>query len=209
MADDADVVEALRRGDERTFRRVVMQYHPSLVRTACSFVPSRAVAEEVAQDTWLAVIRGLDNFEGRSSFKTWLFRILINQARTRGVREARTVPLSSQLRDYEPSVPADRFNPLDHPRWPRHWSAAPTDWGALPEAVLDSAETREVIDAAISALPPAQRDVITLRDIDGLATNEVCDVLSLSEGNQRVLLHRARSRVRAALEMHFEGVSAS
>jgi len=206
MLDDIDVVDALRRGDEAAFRQVVLQYNAALVRTARSFVRSNALAEEVAQDTWLAVIRGLGAFEGRSSFKTWLFRILVNQARTRGQREARTTASGSFLEEDEASVSASRFNDMDA-RWPRHWRASPTDWGLLPEATLESAETRSVIEAAIDALPSNQRQVITLRDIDGFDTREVSTALELTEGNQRVLLHRARSRVRAALELHLEGVA--
>ena len=203
---DADVVDALRRGDEAAFRQVVLQYHPALVRTAKSFVRSQSVAEEVAQDTWLAVVRGLASFEGRSSFKTWLFRILINQARTRGQREARTTASGSFLEEDEASVSASRFNDMDH-RWPRHWRALPTDWGQLPEDKLASDETRTVIDGVIESLPTNQRQVITLRDMEGFDSREVSTALDLSEGNQRVLLHRARSKVRAALELHLEGVA--
>lgn len=209
--DDDDVVAALRRGDEATFRRVVAAHHPGLVRAARTFVRTESVAEEVAQDTWLAVIRGLDTFQERSSFKTWLFRILVNQARTRGVRESRITPFSSLVGDggdHVSSVDADRFE-SDDGRWPGHWRAAPTDWGTLPEAVVTSAETRQVIEDAIASLPRNQREVITLRDVEGFSNGEVCDVLELSEGNQRVLLHRARSGVRSMLERHFEGVAAS
>jgi len=205
---DADVVDALRRGDEAAFRQVVLRYHPALVRTAKSFVRSQSVAEEVAQDTWLAVVRGLASFEGRSSFKTWLFRILINQARTRGQREARTTASGSFLEEDEASVSASRFNDMDH-RWPRHWRALPTDWGQLPEDKLASDETRTVIDGAIESLPTNQRQVITLRDMEGFDSREVSTALDLSEGNQRVLLHRARSKVRAALELHLEGVASA
>jgi len=206
MVEDNDVVDALRRGDEAAFRQVVMQYHSALVRTARSFVRSQAVAEEVAQDTWLAVIRGLSAFEGRSSFKTWLFRILVNQARSRGQRESRTAASGSFLEEDEASVSASRFNDMDH-RWPRHWRAFPTDWGLLPEDTISSAETRSVIVGAIESLPTNQRQVITLRDMDGFDSREVSAALELSEGNQRVLLHRARSRVRAALELHLQGVA--
>ena len=208
MAEDGEVVDALRRGDEAAFRSVVLQYHGALVRTARSFVRSQAVAEEVAQDTWLAVIRGLPAFEGRSSFKTWLFRILLNQARSRGQREARSTASGSFLEEDEASVPASRFNDMDA-RWPRHWRAAPTDWGLLPDATLESAETRSIIDGAIESLPSNQRQVITLRDIEGFDSREVSSALDLSEGNQRVLLHRARSKVRAALELHLEGVTSA
>ena len=208
MADDLDLIRLLQAGDQAAFRRVVMQYHASLVRAARAFVPSTAIAEEVAQETWLAVIRGIDRFEGRSSFKTWLFRILMNQARTRGVREARSTPVDTQFDESEPSVAASRFEDANG-RYPGHWRSSPTDWGGLPERALESEETTMVILDAIAALPERQREVITLRDIEGLTAEEVEDVLDLSDGNQRVLLHRGRSKVRAALERHVEQVAAS
>ena len=209
MVDDAELVEALRRGDEAAFRRVVTTYHAGLVRTARCFVHTEALAEEVAQDTWVAVIRGIDRFGGRSSFKTWLFHIAANQARTRGAREARSVPVAIDDDDDGdgPTVPASRFLADDHPEWPRHWRAEPTDWGLLPESVLDSHDTRRLIDATIATIPALQRQVITLRDIDGLPADEVCAILHITEANQRVLLHRARSKVRAQLEVHFQGVA--
>lgn len=188
------------------FRQVVLQYHPALVRTARSFVRSTSIAEEVAQDTWLAAIRGLPLFEGRSSFKTWLFRILINQARTCGARETRSAAAGSFLEEDDASVLASRFNDMGA-RWPRHWCAHLTDWGTLPETTVVSAETESVVRGAIERLPARQRQVITLRDIEGFDAREVSLALDLSEGNQRVLLHRARSRVRAALELHLEGVA--
>jgi RNA polymerase sigma-70 factor (ECF subfamily) len=205
MVDDIELVDALRRGEEAAFRRVVMQHHTALVRTARAFVRSSAIAEEVAQDTWLAVLGGLSTFEGRSSFKTWLFRILVNQARTRGQRESRSSASGSFLDEDEASVSASRFNDMNA-RWPRHWRALPTDWGLLPEATIASAETRAVIERAIESLPSNQRQVITLRDMQGFESREVSSALDLSEANQRVLLHRARSRVRAVLELHLEGV---
>jgi RNA polymerase sigma-70 factor, ECF subfamily len=208
VTTDEQLVESLRRGDELAFRRIVLMYHDSLVRTARSFVPSSAIAEEVAQDTWLAVVRGIGRFEGRSSFKTWLFRILINQARTRGTRESRSSPVGTFVDDHEPSVPASRFNGSEH-AYPGHWQARPADWGGLPESALTDDETRRVVVTAIAALPPAQRQVITLRDVDGLESAEVCSLLELSEANQRVLLHRARSKVRAILEVHLQEVAAS
>ena len=203
MADEKILVEALRNRDEAAFRGVVQQYHPSLVRVARTFVPTTAIAEEVAQDTWLAVIKGLPGFEGRSSFKTWLFRILINQARTRGERESRTVPVSTLIDDDEPSVAASRFHGSNH-QSPGHWRSDLSDWGELPESVLLSSETRSIIVAAIATLPAAQREVITLRDIEGLDPMEVCSLLGLTEGNQRVRLHRARSKVRSILETHLD-----
>jgi RNA polymerase sigma-70 factor (ECF subfamily) len=207
VGDDLELVGALRRRDEDAFRRVVVEYHAGLVRTARGYVATQGAAEEVAQDTWLAVIRGIDRFECRSSFKTWLFHIAVNQARTRASREARTLPIGVGEDDDGPSVPANRFLGLDHPRWPRHWCAEPTDWGLLPEQVVDSAATRQLIDATIAAMPLLQRQVVTMRDIEGLTAGEVCDILEISQSNQRVLLHRARSKLRAQLEAHLQGVS--
>ena len=174
-------------------------------------VRDRAVAEEVVQETWLAVIRGIESFEGRSSVKTWIFHILANRARTRGVREARSAPFSSllarELEDDEPSVPTDRFRPADAPKWPGGWAVAPQPWNA-PEERLLAFETRQLIEQAIAALPPVQREVITLRDVVGMEAPEVCGMMGLTDGNQRVLLHRARSRVRRALDAHLsEGVA--
>lgn len=201
-AEEMSLVMALRRGDEAAFVSLVDRYHASLVRVALGFVPDRTAAEEVAQETWLGVIQGLDRFEGRSSLKTWIFRILVNTAKTRGVRERRSIPFSSLLTSEdtadEPSVDPARFLPADHPKWPHHWAIAPDSWGELDD-VLASRITREHVERAIEALPPAQREVITLRDIEGWTSEEVCEALGISEGNQRVLLHRARSKVRQAL----------
>jgi RNA polymerase sigma-70 factor (ECF subfamily) len=185
----------------------VSMYHAGLVRTARCYVTTEALAEEVAQDTWVAVIRGIDRFGSRSTFKTWLFHIAANQARTRALKEARSVPVPLGDDDEPRSVPASRFLPSNHPRWPRHWCAEPTDWGRLPEQVVDSGATRQLIEAAIALMPALQRQVITMRDIDGLSADEVCEILDISDTNQRVLLHRARSKVRAQLEVHFEGVA--
>jgi RNA polymerase sigma-70 factor (ECF subfamily) len=197
-ADD-ELVPRLRAGDGAAFRDVVACYHPVMVRVAETFVPSRAVAEEVAQDTWIAVMRGLDGFEGRSSLKTWMFRILANQARTRGERERRTVPVSSlgtELED-QPSVPAERFA---GPAGRGMWAQPPERWSDQPEARLLSGATFDLVAQTVHVLPENQRRVLVLRDIEGWSSEEVRDLLELSEVNQRVLLHRARSRVRAALE---------
>jgi RNA polymerase sigma-70 factor (ECF subfamily) len=197
---DQALVDALRAGDEDTFRRLVREWHSPLVRVAQIFVPSRATAEEVVQDTWVRVLGALDRFEGRSSLKTWVFRILVNTAKTRAQRDGRVIPFSSLQepgRIPEAAVDADRFRPEDDDRFPGHWSAPPTD---LPEERLLAAETRGVIAQAIETLPPNQRAVISLRDVEGWSSEEVRNALDISEVNQRVLLHRARAKVRAALE---------
>jgi RNA polymerase sigma-70 factor (ECF subfamily) len=177
-----------------------------MLRIALLYVPSRAVAEEVVQETWLAVLTGLERFEGRSSLRTWLFRILTNRAKTRGQREGRTVPFSAFASDGdedEVAVSIDRFLGADS-RHHGHWAAPPR---GVPEERLLAAEARERIQAAIEALPPNQRAVITLRDLEGLSAEEACNVLGLSETNQRVLLHRARSKVRAAFERYLDETS--
>jgi RNA polymerase sigma-70 factor (ECF subfamily) len=196
-------LEALRSGDERAFMEVVERYHSSLLRVAQIWVSSRSVAEEVVQDTWVAVLRGIDRFEGRSSLKTWIFRILANTAKTRGVREGRTIPFSSLQNPGavpEPALSPDRFRDSEDPSWPGHWASHPAAWDELPEKRLESLETRARLEAAIAELPAAQRAVISLRDIEGWSSEEVRNALELGETNQRVLLHRARSKVRAALE---------
>jgi RNA polymerase sigma-70 factor, ECF subfamily len=177
-----------------------------MVRLAASYLPSRQDAEEVAQETWQGVLEGLHRFEGRASLKTWIFRILINRAMTRGAREKKSVPFSAMLgrggsaetEDSEPAVPFDRFS-SDGPQR-GHWVSMPRDWGSLPEERVLSGEIRAMIKVTIDALPPAQRAAILLRDVEGMASSEVCELLAVSESNQRVLLHRARSRVRLALE---------
>jgi len=204
---EAELVDSLRAGDEAAFAALVDRYHGTLVRLAVTYVGQRSVAEEVAQETWLAVITGIDRFERRSSLQTWLFRILTNRAKTRGQREARSIPLSSLGRDDEAdqlSVDPDRFRPLDAPQWPGGWADPPRSWGPNPEERLLAAETRALILEVIGGLTGNQRAVITLRDIEGLSAEDVCNVLELSETNQRVLLHRARSKVRQALERYMD-----
>ena len=188
--EELQLVTALRAGDERVFEQLVRMYQGTLLRVAQMYVSSRAVAEEVVQETWLAVLNGIDRFEGRSSLKTWIFRILANRAKTRAEREGRTIPFSS-LGD-STSRPSSRIG-FDR----GHWAALPADW---PEARLLGDETQQVINSAIESLPATQRAVITLRDVQGWSAEEVRNVLELSETNQRVLLHRARSKVRSALE---------
>jgi RNA polymerase sigma-70 factor (ECF subfamily) len=198
--DDARLVKALRARDERAFEELMRMYNASLLRVALIYVASRAVAEEVVQETWIGVFNGIDRFETRSSLKTWIFRILTNIAKTRGQREGRTVPFSALERPDavpEAAVDSDRFLPPDHERWPGHWSSKPEPW---PEERLLAAETRELVDRAIEQLPPAQRAVISLRDVEGWSSEETRNALGVSETNQRVLLHRARSKVRQALE---------
>jgi RNA polymerase sigma-70 factor, ECF subfamily len=200
---------ALRRGDERAFTELIDAYNSSLLRVAMIYVPSRAVAEEVVQETWVGVLAGLERFEGRSSLKTWIFSILTNTARTRAVRERRSVPFSALLDAgpgaEPPPLEPERFFPPDHARYPDHWALGPTRW-ETPEEGLLSGEAREVILQAVDELPPAQRAVITLRDIEGWPAPEVCDALEVTDANQRVLLYRARSKVRAALERYFDAV---
>jgi RNA polymerase sigma-70 factor, ECF subfamily len=204
--DDQELVAALRAGDESAFRDVVTGYHAAMMRLALFHVSSRAVAEEVVQETWLAVVKGLDRFEARSSFKTWLLTILTNKARARGAREHRIVPLSSLEADEQtPGVPGDRFQ-LATDRWPGHWSEPPTPWTDIPAARLVGNETRALVFDAIRSLPDNQRDVIALRDVEGWTSDEVCSVLGISDGNQRVLLHRARGKVRSVLEQNLQGV---
>ncbi|MGH3032969.1 MAG: RNA polymerase sigma factor [Gaiellaceae bacterium] len=207
--EELRTVNALRRGDEAAFVLLVERHHASLVRLAMVYVGDRAVAEEVAQETWLGVIRGIDRFEGRSALKTWIFRILANTAKTRAERERRSIPLSALAPDTdEPAVDPERFLDPGHPRWAGHWATPPASWDGIPEDRLLAKETLGCIAEAIDALPGAQREVITLRDVEGWTSEEVCALLELSEGNQRVLLHRARSKVRRALEVYFESEEA-
>ena len=202
---DERLFGALRAGDERAFATLVERYHAPLFRLAVSYVRDRAVAEEVVQDTWLGVLRGLERFEGRSQLKTWIFRILTYQAKTRAARERRSQPFSSLAGlDDEPSVDPERFFDAAHARYPGHWSAPPHAWGESSEGRLLAKETRDVIAAEIDSLPLLQRQVITLRDVEGWPSDEVCALLEISEANQRVLLHRARSRVRATLERYLD-----
>jgi RNA polymerase sigma-70 factor (ECF subfamily) len=209
--EESALLEGLRRKDEQAFTRLVERYSGSLMRLARVYVPNRGVAEEVVQETWLGVLQGVHRFEGRCSLKTWLFKILMNRARTRGVREARSVAVGSVFdleaeaaEAAEPALPSNRFRgPGD--AWPDHWAIAPKSWGPNPEQALLSKECRKRMEQAIEALPPGQREVITLRDIEQWTSEEVCNALGVSETNQRVLLHRARSRVRRALEQYFEG----
>jgi RNA polymerase sigma-70 factor, ECF subfamily len=201
--DEAELVEALRAGDEVAFAELVREYQASLLRVAQIYVSSRAVAEDVVGETWLAVLQGLDRFEGRSSLKTWIFSILTNRAKTRAQRERRTIPFSALQPDWvpEPALDPERFRGPDDPRWPGHWASPPQAW---PEDRALAHETREKLAEAIELLPPSQRAVISLRDLEGWSPEEVCNALSISETNQRVLLHRARSKVRKVLEEYLK-----
>jgi RNA polymerase sigma-70 factor (ECF subfamily) len=199
--EDARLVEGLRAGDEAAFAQLMREYGASMLRVAQMYVSSRAVAEEVVQEAWLGVLKGIGRFEGRSSVKTWLFRIVANTAKTRGVREARSIPFSAlgDEGEQEPSVDPDRFLGAGE-RFPGHWALPPESWAGVPEGRLLAQETLDVIDREIEQLPPAQRAVITMRDVQGFTSEEVCNALDLTETNQRVLLHRARAKVRSALE---------
>jgi RNA polymerase sigma-70 factor (ECF subfamily) len=193
---DAKLVERLRMGDEEAFMDLIEELNPSLLRVARMYVPTTALAEDVVQETWLAVFNSIDRFEGRSSLKTWIFRILTNIAKTRGERERRSVPFSTfdtEDGGFEPAVERSRFTGTGH------WAVLPRAW---PEDRLLASETLSVIERAIAQLPPSQQAVITLRDVDGWSAEEVRNALDLSETNQRVLLHRARSKVRRTLEQY-------
>lgn len=209
MCDEQKLIEKLRAGDVHAFERLVDCYSPGMLRLARLHLRDRFAAEEVVQDAWLSVLRGVGRFEGRSSLKTWIFRILINRAHTRRGRDARMPPLASLQAAERPSAEALlgawRFLPDGDPRRPRHWAVPPRPWPATPEDGLLGAELRQKLEAAIAALPPGQREVIALRDIEGWSAAEVCRVLGVSEGNQRVLLHRARTKVRRALAAHLTG----
>jgi RNA polymerase sigma-70 factor (ECF subfamily) len=195
MDADALLVRRLRDGDERAFTALVERYHSSMLGLALSFVSSRAVAEEVVQDTWLAVLRGLGGFQERSSLRTWLFTILVNRARSTGVREARSVPVA----DAGPAVDASRFGPSGS------WAVPPEHWVEEAENRLDAVKLSGLLRGGLAVLPPRQREVVLLRDVEGLSSTEVCGVLSISEANQRVLLHRGRSRLRQLLESELGG----
>ena len=205
--EDMELVNALRDGNEDAFVILIERYHAPMLRLASMYI-SKGMAEEVVQDAWLGVLKGIRGFEARSSLRTWIFRILMNRTKTRMQREGRSIPFSAlwnpTVEPAEPSVDPDRFLDVSHPQWPNHWRTPPQSWGESPDDRLLAKETRAYIQAAIETLPPSQREVITLRDIKGCTPDEVCDILSLSGANQRVLLHRARSKVRRALEQYFE-----
>ncbi|MBW0270726.1 RNA polymerase subunit sigma-24 [Nocardia sp. MH4] len=203
-ADDVLVAE-LRSGVDATFALVVDAWSGSMLRLARSFVSTDASAEEVVQEAWLAVVQGVDRFEGRSSLKTWVYRILVNTAKKRGIKEHRTVPFATLLPEDEgPAVDPGRFRPPGD-RYPGHWAvgAQPRPWSE-PEDAAERAEVARLLAAAVATLPPRHRTVLTLRDVDGYSADEVCALLDISAGNQRVILHRARATVRARLEQYFQ-----
>jgi RNA polymerase sigma-70 factor, ECF subfamily len=202
---DGEQLAALRAGDENAFRALVKQHHSTMRRVAMSYVKSLSVADEVVQETWLAVIRGLPRFEERSSLKTWIFRILVNRAQSRAVREERTTPFSGMAGDdcdHGPTVDPHRF--IDGGTFDGYWSVSPSRFSDLPEERLLASETRAVLGQAINELPDRQQQVVRLRDVEGWDAEEVCELLGLSAGNQRVLLHRARAHLRSVLEGHFQ-----
>ena len=208
MVDDAHeaaLLASLRAGDEAAFCSLVDAYHVALVRLAMQYVANGSVAEEVAQETWIAFVQGLARFEGRSSVKTWLFRTLLNCARSRKRKEVRSVPFAAMFdpdSDEGPAVDPSRFRPDGI--WAGHWAVVPRSFAADGESTLLTAELRERIQTAIDALPEAQREVLTLRDVEGFDAHEACEVLGVSEVHQRVLLHRARAKLRAAIEAYVE-----
>ncbi len=198
QTDDQALIEKLRARDKDAFAALVRELHGSLVRVAMTFVKSRASAEEIAQDTWGNVLASLDRFEGRSSLRTWIFRICTNRAKTMAGRESRSTPFSELEESRDPPVDPSRFNVAGM------WVDPPHAWkDDTPESVLERAQSVEEIQRTLAEMPAMQRAVLTLRDVQGLDSVEVCNVLELSESNQRVLLHRARSRVRRALELFY------
>jgi RNA polymerase sigma-70 factor (ECF subfamily) len=203
MGDDRDLVAALRAGDEQAFAAMIDGWSGSMLRMARLHVPTDSVAEEVVQETWLAVLTGLDRFRAESSLRTWVYRILLNQAKTRGARERRTVPFASLAGDEEgPTVDPDRFQGPDE-QYPGGWRRFPEEW---PEHSALSREVHEVVGRALDQLPLRQRVVVAMRDLDGHSAEEVSELLDISPGNQRVLLHRGRAVVRAHLERYYDSV---
>ena len=202
VIEELALVDAVRAGDEAAFTALVSRYSGAMLRLAQLYVRSRAVAEEVVQEAWIAVLNSSARFEGRSTLKTWIFRIVANKAKTRAAKEGRSIPFSA-LTPNEPAVEPDRFRgPED--RYPGHWTTFPASWAGAPEERLLAAETLAFVERAIAQLPPAQAVVITMRDVEGFESADVCDALEISEINQRVLLHRARSKVRRALEEYLD-----
>lgn len=203
--EEPRLLERLRSGDEAAFEQLLRAYGPSMLRVARLYVRTQAVAEEVVQDTWLRVLQSLDRFEGRSTLRTWIFVILGNVARTRAEREGRSEPVASvEDGGGERAVPGSRFFPSTHPRWAGMWSTLVDSWDGAPHERILGAEGQAQLRKVVETLPPNYASVFTLRDIEGWPADEVCALLGLTPENQRVLLHRARTRIRAALEAYFE-----
>jgi len=208
-SEESDLVERLRRGDEEAFAHIIDLYHGQLRRIARLYVDTDELAEEVLQETWIAVFKGIDRFSGKSALKTWIFSILLNRARSIGRKESRSVTFSELVahatgRD-EPSVDPDQFLGPDHPQWPGHWANPPQRWNRDPEGDLMRKEVLGVVEKALDELPDSYRQIILMRDVYGFSSAEVCNTMEISETNQRVLLHRARARIRRALDMHLGG----
>jgi RNA polymerase sigma-70 factor, ECF subfamily len=209
-SEDAALVARLREGDESAFVHVVDAWSPTMLRVARMFVSTDASAQEIVQEAWLAVVRGLDRFEGRSSLRTWVFRILTNLGKTRGVKEARAVPLSSLSSGVStgPTVDSNRFRGADD-EWPQHWTpvGSPRAWSPSPEDEALAGEIRGEVASALQDLPERQRTVVSLRDVHGMSADEVCIALEISAANQRVLLHRGQARLRETLEDYYRGLT--
>jgi RNA polymerase sigma-70 factor, ECF subfamily len=205
---DEPIVALLRAGDEHAFRELYRHQYPAMKRMARSYVESDAVAEEVVQETWVGILTAIERFEGRCALSTWMFSILINQAKSHSSRERRAVPLSaiSPGGGDEPAVDADRFQ-TDDEAWPGHWATPPRPW-QKPDRRALSLEARELLKQALSELPDRQRLIVGLRDVEAFSSGEVCSLLGLSPENERVLLHRGRSRLRTALAEYVEGADA-
>ncbi|MBW3593285.1 MAG: sigma-70 family RNA polymerase sigma factor [Actinobacteria bacterium] len=203
---EGQIIAALRAGDETVFETVVSRYAPSMLRVARSFGLEIDAAEDAVQEAWLRVLRSLEKFEGRSSFRTWLFAILANCARHRANNEREAVPVAGLGEETaEPAVDESRFFPAEHPRWAGMWSTLVDSWEDIPDERLLADEARERVVTAVDGLPERYATVFYLRDVEGWTSEEVCAILDVTPENQRVLLHRARTRVRAALEEYFEG----
>jgi RNA polymerase sigma-70 factor (ECF subfamily) len=202
---DAARLAALRAGEERAFAELVDELSPRMLKLARIYLTGTALAEEAVQEAWIVVLERLDRFEGRSSLSTWILGIVLNVARARGRHESRSRPFSSLITAEEPAIDPDRFLPADHKRWPGHWAIPPAPW---PEQALETAEAERIIRESVTVLPEMQRAVITLRDMIGCTAEETCNTLGLTDTNQRVLLHRARTKVRAALEAAFDTMEA-
>ena len=199
--DETALVARLRAGDEAAYAALVDQHTPSMLRVARGYVRTREIAEDVVQETWLAVVKGIGGFEGRASLRTWIFTVLINIAKARGIREHRQVEVQSKVGTVDPA----RFRPEGDP-WPGHWreNATPTPFPDTPEGSLLGAELTEVARRELEKLPERQRMVVSLRDLLDFDSAEVCELLGISAANQRVLLHRGRAAVRQVLEVYLK-----